>query len=248
MRVGDASPAAEDGDLAVTARPTGPVVAWITGDRVVAAAADVPEAFGTPVALGPDDALSGLPALAADGAGTAYAAWQLDPNATPDGDETLRTTSLRDAAAPPPPPPPAVAPVATVAPDTIAPVISGPAISPDRVRVAADPSPFVAAAVRRGARVRFTLSEPAYVRMTVSRLVVRKGGHGRCEGPSRPHGGSVGRVASLERTYGAGPQTARFSGRVGKRALSRGRYVLRLRAADLAANLSTIVGVRFTVC
>jgi hypothetical protein len=52
----------------------------------------------------------------------------------------------------------------------------------------------------------------------------------------------------LQRTFAAGPQSLAVSGRIRRDALSRGRYVLRLRAVDPAGNLSPIVGVRFTVC
>ncbi|MEA2184894.1 MAG: hypothetical protein QOF69_4079, partial [Solirubrobacteraceae bacterium] len=38
------------------------------------------------------------------------------------------------------------------------------------------------------------------------------------------------------------------SGRIRRDALSRVRYILRVRAADSAGNLSRIEGVRFTVC
>lgn len=163
-------------------------------------------------------------------------------------DEQLQYTDLivpsAPAAAPPPPqspaPPSAPAPAAAAPPppDTTPPLISGVDMRPELFRVARSTSPFAAAgAVRRGGRLAFRLCESAWMRLTISRLVVRRGGRSRCGRPARRHGGRVGRVGIFEHVIAAGAQTIPVSGRIRRSALSRGRYVLRMRAVDRAGNL-----------
>ncbi|MEA2234115.1 MAG: hypothetical protein QOD83_3931 [Solirubrobacteraceae bacterium] len=64
----------------------------------------------------------------------------------------------------------------------------------------------------------------------------------------RRRGGPVRRVGILKRTLSSGPESLAVSGRSRCDALSRGRYILRVRAVDSAGNLSHIEGVSFTVC
>jgi hypothetical protein len=179
---------------------------------------------------------------------------------------------------PPPPPTttatqPAPAPVPLVPAsqpdsppaDASAPEISALALSPDLFRVGASPSAFAApglaraashaagpraraAAMQRGGALTFALSESAWVRFTISRMVTKRRGRSRCPKAQRRRGGPVRRVGILKRTFSNGPQSLAVSGRIRRDALSRGRYVLRVRAVDPAGNLSRIEGVRFTVC
>jgi hypothetical protein len=77
-------------------------------------------------------------------------------------------------------------------------------------------------AVRRGSTVRFALSEPAAVTLRIERLA----------------GGRRRAAATLRRSARAGANRVRFSGRIGRRALRRGRYRLTVRAIDGAGNRS----------
>jgi hypothetical protein len=179
--------------------------------------------------------------------------------------------------APPPPPtittqpaPPAagLAPASQPEPpaaDTSAPAITALSLSPDVFRVGPSPSAFMApplvraasqaagarvraAAMQRGGALTFALSESAWTRFTISRMVTKRGGRSRCPKAQRRRGGPVRRVGILKRTFSSGAQSLAVSGRIRRDALSRGRYILRVRAVDSAGNLSRIEGVRFTVC
>jgi hypothetical protein len=168
------------------------------------------------------------------------------------------------------PPPPAAPPLTASsepqpqppAADTTAPEIYNFALSPELYLVGPAPSAFAAprllrAALRarsttaplsRGGALTFALSESAWMRFTISRMVTRHGGRSRCPQAHRRRGGPVRRVGVLERTFTEGPQSLAVSGRIRRGALSRGRYQLRARAVDPAGNLSKIVAARFTIC
>jgi hypothetical protein len=99
--------------------------------------------------------------------------------------------------------------------DTTAPVITRFAAAPRRFRVGA----------ARGTRLRFTLSEPAGVRVVIERV--------------RPGRRLRRRVATLTRTgLSQGRNAVRFSGRLRRRALLAGRYRATITAADAAGNRS----------
>jgi hypothetical protein len=176
--------------------------------------------------------------------------------------------------APPTEPAPAPAPLTPSAPltppaapaaDSTAPEIDDLSLRPELFRVRPLPSAFgaprlsrsalradgaavAARHVRRGGQLTFTLSESAWMRFTISRMVTKRGGRSRCPKTRRRRGGPVQRVGILERTFPAGRHSLAVSGRIRRNALSRGRYILRVRAVDAAANLSRIKSVRFTVC
>jgi hypothetical protein len=76
----------------------------------------------------------------------------------------------------------------------------------------------------------------------------KRGGRSRCPTANRRRGDPTRRVGILKRTLSSGPESLAVSGRIRRDALSRVRYILRVRAADSAGNLSRIEGVRFTVC
>jgi len=85
---------------------------------------------------------------------------------------------------------------------------------------------------RYGTTLRFTLSEPARLVLTVQRRSGRR--------LVRVRGTVVARRA-------AGRVSVRFTGRVGSRRLSPGRHVLTLVATDAAGNRSTAVRRTFSV-
>ncbi len=262
--------AARDGLPAFEADPfatAGGVGVLTTADTTVVGsfgAQDTPLSTGLPASPGTVGRTNG-----------ALAVWQNDVDPRPTGDEVLRSADLTvtpdpsppgpdptptppttttaptvppttsTTTTPPPPPPPA--PEA----DVTKPVIAGLTVSPSRFRVGSGGVVFATRATGgpRGGRITFSLSEPARVQLTVSRLLIRPGGKIRCTGVLRraaPR--TVGRVGMVRQDRPAGPTSVAFSGRVDGKALPRGRYVVRARAADRAANLSPIASAAFSVC
>lgn len=120
-------------------------------------------------------------------------------------------------------------PTGEPASDTEAPSIGGFRATPSAFAVARSRTP-VAARTRRGTRLRYTLSEPARVR-----LVIRRAGRrGR-------------RVGTLTRSGAKGANAIRFSGRVGRRILRAGRYRATIAATDAAGNRSSPRTIRLRV-
>jgi len=110
-------------------------------------------------------------------------------------------------------------------PDVIAPVITGPTVAPKRFRVSPRGTATVAR-LRRGSRIRYSLSEAAAVTLRFQRAVtIRRTGRRRWVA-----------AGTLRRAGIAGVNRVRFSGRIGRRALRAGRYRLILRATDAAGN------------
>jgi DNA-binding beta-propeller fold protein YncE len=115
---------------------------------------------------------------------------------------------------------PAAPPVSPSTPDTVAPTVSRFRFSPQRFRV------------RRGARMRFSLSEPANTRVVIDRAV--RGRYRR-------------RGAITRHDLPAGARSLRFSGRIGKRALPAGRYRATITATDGAGNRSRPARASFRI-
>jgi hypothetical protein len=109
--------------------------------------------------------------------------------------------------------------------DRTRPVLSGVRLSRSRFAAAGKGAAIVR---RRGARLSFTLSEPAGVRITVLR-------------------GSKALSSTAPIAMPAGPTTKRFSGRVRGRALRPGRYRLRIGAVDVAGNAARRATVGFRI-
>ena len=114
------------------------------------------------------------------------------------------------------------------APDTVAPVLAGVKLSPRTLRAAKGAT----LAARRGAKLRFSLSEASAVTVTVLKQ------KGRRFKPLSP---------SVPLAAGAGRTTRRFSGRLDGKALKRGRYKLRLAAVDTAGNAAKPATVAFRI-
>ena len=111
------------------------------------------------------------------------------------------------------------------APDLVAPSIGELTLAPRRFRVAARSTATVAR-VRRGTRIRYSLSEAAAVELRFQRAV-------RNRRTGKRRWVAVGR---LHRTGSAGANRVAFSGRIGRRALRPGAYRLIVRATDAAGN------------
>lgn len=132
--------------------------------------------------------------------------------------------------------------------DTVAPVISHASISPHRFAVAA----ASAAGVKRGALIRYRLSEAGTVTITVQRARPGRRVGRRCRPLTRKR--STGkrctryvRVGRLTQKGAAGANRKAFSGRLRRKALKPGGYRAVLQAVDAARNRSKARRVGFRV-
>jgi hypothetical protein len=132
---------------------------------------------------------------------------------------------------PPPPPPPPVTPgnppppVVNPPRDTTVPVLSGAKLSAKKLRAA---SRGATISRKTGAKLSFTLSEAAAVR-----IAVLKGK--KTLSPTAMLAGQAGKT------------TKKFTGRVGGKKLKPGRYRLQLGAVDAAGNAAKAVRIRFRI-
>jgi hypothetical protein len=129
-------------------------------------------------------------------------------------------------------------------PDEIAPLLTAVALSPSRFRVGRAATP-TSAALKRGSRLTYQLSEAATVTITVERLTKGRRIAGRCVTGRRTGARctKVTRAGVLRRASNAGLSRIAFSGRIGRRALRAGNYRLRVVARDAAGNTSRTVRV-----
>ncbi len=126
--------------------------------------------------------------------------------------------------------------------DTTLPVVTKARISPKNLIVGRGATPLKAVR-RKGARISFTLSEPAAVSLRIERALRGRRSGRRCVRPKRSLAKKrrctrYKRAGTLERSGRQGRNAVRFSGRIGKRALRRGRYRLTITATDAAGNRS----------
>ena len=151
------------------------------------------------------------------------------------------TVLLNGSVAPSAPPvtPPVTPPVVA---DTLAPVISGLALTKNVFRVGPAPT-AIAAAAPRGTTIRYGLSEAAKVTIAIARKVAGRRRGRRCvaPGPKLRRAKRCTRYRGegrLVRASGPGAVSIAFSGRVGRRALAVGRHRMTLSATDGAGNAS----------
>ena len=136
-------------------------------------------------------------------------------------------------------------------PDNQSPLVSGFRAVPARFAVARAGTPL-AARLTRGTRFRYTLDEPARVRLTIQRVLPGRRAGGKCVRPSprlrRAKRCSRHRtIGALSRSARSGANSTRFSGRLGKRALRPGGYRAVITATDAAGNRSAARTARFRV-
>lgn len=105
--------------------------------------------------------------------------------------------------------------------DLTAPVIAGLKIAPARFKA------------RRGAHLRFTLSESARLAITIKRRAA--------------HSARLVKVATLRRTQAAGAVSITIKKKIGRARLRPGRYTATIIATDAAGNHSRAYRVKFTV-
>jgi hypothetical protein len=137
--------------------------------------------------------------------------------------------------------------------------VSGFKLAPSRFRVGRSTTPTDARVAprrplpARGSRLRFTLSEPADVRIQIERARPGRRIGKRCMAPTHKlrkrrrctHYTPTGTLT--RRNLPAGPNTIPFSGRIGQRALAPGRYRATVTATDPAGNRSTPTRATFTM-
>lgn len=150
----------------------------------------------------------------------------------------------------------------TVGFDLTAPGLGAVKLSRTSFRVAATPTPIAAARRRpgKGTTIGFTLTEPAGVTFTVERrlagrLLKTRGSKGRaCRRQTKANRKRSNRRCTFVRSAGsfsraapAGRNSVAFSGRIGRRRLSPGRYRLTITAKDAAGNVSKPTSVGFRI-
>lgn len=149
-------------------------------------------------------------------------------------------------------PPPSPAPTPT-APDKTKPVASGLNVVPDLFAAFAGRGPSVLASrkkPRRGATVRYRLSEPATVSFTFERAVKGRKKGRRCV-PRRHKGRPCVRYRRLRGSFTdsgkAGGNSFRFSGRLKRKPLKPARYRLVGTPRDAAGNRGKAVRTKFRI-
>jgi hypothetical protein len=138
--------------------------------------------------------------------------------------------------------------------DTVAPVLAGVSLSRSVFAVGSKGTAVSARARRhkRGTTFRFTLSEPATVKIAIKRATPGRRKGKRCVKPTRKLRKAKRctrfvAVRTLSRVGKAGPNKVAFSGRIGTKKLRPGRYRAVLRAKDGAGNASTAKRLTFRI-
>jgi virginiamycin B lyase len=147
-------------------------------------------------------------------------------------------------------PPPAGAGGGTTTADTTRPSVSGLSMTDRTVVVGPSATPIVAA--KTGTTIRYTLSEKATVKLRFERKLAGRRRGRKCVKPRR----SLRRkrrctrhkhAGTLTRSSKQGKNSVKFSGRIGRKALKRGRYRLVVTATDTAGNKSKAKRLSFRV-
>ena len=148
------------------------------------------------------------------------------------------------------------APPAPIA-DVTAPVITGVRADPATFAVGRSATATVAAkkkkaTTRQGTTFRFALSEDARVQLALRRKHSGKRKGKRCVKPSRKLRKAractrLVTAGALRRGGTAGANAVPFSGRVGRKALARGRYQVDVAASDTSGNKSRVASASFRV-
>jgi virginiamycin B lyase len=191
--------------------------------------------------------LTGFPAVTGQGprqivAGPNNTLWAtLDKPGDTANSKIARITGV-EPPPPPPPPPEATPPDQTPAttpppPDTTPPAITAASLSKTRIR-----------AGTRSISFRFTLSEPASLKLTLSRAVAGKRRGKSCVKPTRRlrRAKRCTRFVRVRTASGSGT-TGAISLAISTKRLRRGRYRAVLEATDAAGNKALPVTRRFTV-
>jgi hypothetical protein len=136
--------------------------------------------------------------------------------------------------------------------DRVAPrFVSRATFSPSRFRLASGRTPLSAAAPK-GSTLRFSLSEPASVTITMARKAPGRRVGKSCRAPSqtnraRRHCTRYKTVGTLKRQGLQGPNGVAFTGRIGRKALKPRAYRASVKARDAAGNVSSPSTAGFTI-
>lgn len=103
-----------------------------------------------------------------------------------------------------------------------------------------------------GTTFRYTLSEAARAKIVIAQKLAGRRVGKACRQPTRRnarrrHCSRFVKKGTLSRSAKAGANSLHFTGRVGRRALKRGRYRVTLTAADAAGNVSKPKTVSFRI-
>jgi hypothetical protein len=160
----------------------------------------------------------------------------------------------RDCGRPGPPAPPGGGKQPPAVTDTVAPVLSKVRLTRKRFRVGPKRTP-IAARAGRGTVLRLTSSEAAKLTLRIERP--RPGRRTTVKGrrvckpvkrrPKRRACTAYRREGTLTRRVVAGPNRIALSGRIGRKALRRGKHRLTLIATDAAGNRSRAVRLAFRI-
>jgi PKD repeat protein len=131
------------------------------------------------------------------------------------------------------------------------PAVSRVSMTHSSFRVAKFATPLIARMVPSGTTFRYTLSEPARVRIAIKRSLPGRKSAKRCVKPTRHNVGKsactrLQREGALTRTGHTGRNSTRFSGRLGHRALAPGRYRASI-TATAAGKTSSVKSLAFTI-
>jgi len=181
-------------------------------------------------------------------------------NTTPAGGPGGGSTPPVAPPAPPPPPPP---PPAGLVPglgavrDTSAPIVSGLGLTNNPFVVGGSTPTFGRAAKKakrhkKGTTLRYTLTEPATVRIVIAQAASGRRRGRRCVAPTRRLRKArrcvrLSTRGTLTRTSHKGADRVAFSGRIGSKALKPGRYQATITATDAAKNTSKPQTIAFTI-
>jgi hypothetical protein len=134
--------------------------------------------------------------------------------------------------------------------------VTGFGVSNRTFRVGTDPTPRVAARKRRkrpvGTVFAFRSSAAGQARIAIQRVTRGRRKGKRCVKPrkalrAKKRCKRYGRAKTLRRTVVAGATTVPFSGRVGKKALKRGRYRATLTLTDANGAVSAPTRAKFKI-
>jgi virginiamycin B lyase len=136
--------------------------------------------------------------------------------------------------------------------DATAPVITGVSVLPKSFAVGKKQTALAAKKTPVGTNFKFTLSEAASVELKMEKRLPGKRHGVACVKPRRELNSKKNCVryrtaGVLNRISAIGANTVPFSGRIGKRALSPGRYRLSVTATDAAGNASAVATTTFGV-
>ena len=132
-----------------------------------------------------------------------------------------------------------------------APVESAVSMLRTRFRVASFPTPLVASRAKRGSAFRYSLDQPATIKIKIYATAKGRKVRRRCRAPSRRNQGKPAckrlvLKGTLTRSGNVGTNYVPFSGRIGNRALAPGRYQAAIVATN-AGGKSTTRTVSFTI-